>query len=98
MQKLLYSSSSEKILHLHAVALLRKGNISEAISQLKKAIELKPDYADAHNTLGVALQKKGNTSEAISHYKRAVALNPDYAQAHSNLKIALLKLVKIEGF
>ena len=78
--------------------LQQKGNTSEAISHYKMAIKLNPDYAAAHNNLGVALMNKGNTSEAISHYKRAVALNPDYAQAHSNLKIALLKLVKIEGF
>ena len=55
----------------------------------KRAIELKPDYAQAHNNLGVALMNKGNTNEAISHFKMAIELKPDYAQAQKNLETAL---------
>ena len=38
---------------------------NESIAHYKRAIEIKPDYADAHYNLGIALRKKGNTSEAI---------------------------------
>jgi tetratricopeptide (TPR) repeat protein len=69
---------------------LQSPNLDEAISHYKRAIELRPDYIQAHNNLGGALLNKGNTSEAISHYKKAIELQPDYFQAHNNLGNALL--------
>ena len=72
------------------IAVMNKGNTSEAISHYKKAIELNPDLAQAHNNLGSALIHKGNTSEAIVHYKTTIKLKPDYADAHFNLGSALL--------
>ena len=41
-----------------------------AIADYNKAIELVPDYRDAHNNLGMALSDKGDYEEAI------VALHP----------------------
>ena len=47
--------------------------------------QLKPDYAEAHNNLGVALKDQGELEEAAACYRRAVELKPDYAEAHNNL-------------
>jgi len=78
------------------VALVKKGQIDEAINQYQDAIRLKPDYADAHNNLGVALVKKGQIDEAISQYQDAIRLKPDYAEAHNNLGYLLRNQGHIE--
>ena len=50
-----------------------------------QAIALKPDYAEAHNGLGLALKEKGRLDEAMAHYQRAVALKPGSPDVHNNL-------------
>ena len=59
--------------------------MDEAIACYKKAIELDPKPASAHNNLGAALATKGRPDEAIACYKKAIELDPKYAAAHSNL-------------
>ena len=55
----------------------------------QRALELKPDYAEAHNNWGAALATRGRIDEAIGHYQQALQINPGYAQAHYNLGLAL---------
>ena len=38
----------------------------------KKAIKINPDYATAHNNLGLAYGEKGMTDEEISVYKKSL--------------------------
>ena len=52
---------------------------------LPSGLELKPDYAEAHNNLGNALKDQGKLDEAMACYRRALELKPDYAEAHNNL-------------
>lgn len=44
-----------------------------------------PDFAMAHNSLGVALENRGDLAGARREFQAAVGLNPDYALAHNNL-------------
>ena len=60
------------------------------------AIKIKPDFAAAHNNLGIALVAEGKNEEAISHYKMAIKLKPDYAAAQKNLEMALLRSEELE--
>ena len=47
--------------HLNAaISLLEKRQVDRAILELKAAIRLKPDNADAHNLIGLALARKGD--------------------------------------
>lgn len=48
-----------------------------AESSLRKAVELEPDFATAHNTLGVILLKVENYEDARSEFTKAVELWPD---------------------
>jgi tetratricopeptide (TPR) repeat protein len=68
--------------------LFNKNQIAEAICQLREAIRLNPDFAEAHNNLGTALGKTGQTDEAIIQFREAIRLKPDFTEAHYNLGTA----------
>jgi len=59
------------------------------IAEYRKALELDPGYAPAHNYLGAALDDQGDLDGAVASYRRAVELAPDFAAAHYNLGNAL---------
>ncbi len=56
----------------------------EAIFRWKKAIELEPDSAAAHNNLAVAYEKKGLLEEAEKEYTLALDLDPKNEYIQSN--------------
>jgi tetratricopeptide (TPR) repeat protein len=60
-----------------------------AINNYKKALKIKPDYADAYNNMGNALKDKGDLEAAIESYNQALKIKPDYVQAYNNIAIAL---------
>ena len=72
-----------------AIALKDQGKLDEAVACYRRALELKPDYAEAHNNLGNALKDQGKLDEAVACYRRALELKPDFAEAHNNLGNAL---------
>ena len=56
----------------------------EALESFKRAIAIKPDYADAFYNQGNALRKLDRYAEALKSFDRAIALRPNYAKAHCN--------------
>ena len=63
----------------------------EAITHYTKAIELKPDLAEAYNNRGNAYADQGDFDSAISDYNIVIQLNPNYAEAYSNRGAAYYK-------
>jgi tetratricopeptide (TPR) repeat protein len=62
------------------------GNVQEAYKELQKALELDPDYPEAHNATGILLHLAFNRpEEAIQHYNKALALRPGFSEAKTNL-------------
>lgn len=51
----------------------------------KEAIQLKPNYYDAHFNLGLAYFKKGLLDASMDEFKLAIHYEPDHAEAHSCL-------------
>ena len=65
----------------------KKAQYQQAIAVWNQALELSPEDAKAHNSLGVALAATGRTADALAQYRNAMALEPDYPDSYSNLGI-----------
>jgi len=76
-------------------ASVEAGNASEAVAQLRRALELDPNHANAHNNLGRALTLLGQFDEAIVHFQKAIAMDPSDAQFHHNLGYALAQVGRL---
>jgi tetratricopeptide (TPR) repeat protein len=59
--------------------------MDEAIAQYQKALEIKPDNAEAHYTLGTIFGQQGRMDEAIRHFQKALEIKPAYADAQNGL-------------
>ena len=73
-----------------------QGKDAEAEASCRRAIEIKPDYAEAHCDLGGVLTKRGKLDEAAASCRRALELQPGYATAHYLLGLALAKQKKLD--
>jgi tetratricopeptide (TPR) repeat protein len=76
--------------------LLENRNNEEAVEAYDKALEVKPDFAEAHYNRGVALSDLGRNEEAVHAYKKAIELKPDDADAHYHTGHALIDLKRFE--
>ena len=79
-----------------AVILQGIGKLEEAELSTRKAIEIKPDLADAHYNLGIILKDLGKLQDAELSYSKAIEIKPDYAEAHYNLGNLLKDLGKLQ--
>jgi tetratricopeptide (TPR) repeat protein len=51
----------------------------------RRALEIDPEFADAHSWLGSGLLTLGRVDEAIDAHKQAIRLEPENGQAHQGL-------------
>ena len=63
----------------------------------RRAIELNPYYAEAHNNLGDLMISIDKLSEAELLTRKAIQLKSEYAPAHNNLGIALKEIGEYEN-
>ena len=64
-----------------------QGHQADAIGAYKKAVELKPDFADAWFKLGAAYAGQGQYPEAINAFRMALKHQPDFPDAWFNLGV-----------
>jgi tetratricopeptide (TPR) repeat protein len=63
--------------------LMRQKKYNEAIVQYSKAIELKPDFAEAYNNRGYATYSKYDGSDALEDLNRALLLRTNFPHAYN---------------
>lgn len=69
----------------------RKGADSgEVLAEFREAVRLRPDFAAAHNNMGLVLAQSDDDEKAIAQFREAIRINPDYADAHANLGATLM--------
>ncbi len=66
----------------------KNGEISKAIAHLEKAVEIAPEYMEAHNDLGVRYMDLGDFQRAISCFEEAARLDPGSATVYQNLAVS----------
>jgi Flp pilus assembly protein TadD len=69
----------------HGLMLAGEGRDEDAAKSFRKAISLRPDWAEAHSLLGSALGRAGDLKEAEAELRKAVTLKPDYAEGWNYL-------------
>jgi tetratricopeptide (TPR) repeat protein len=67
------------------IELADRGWLDEAIKEFKKAIDLDPQSAHAHDNLATVYSEKKLYRQALQEYLTALSLEPDSATAHYNL-------------
>lgn len=75
----------------------RAGLFAQAAELFRRAVKLKPDYADAHQGLGHAYLDMGRWEQAIQSLEQALALNPEDKEARSRLNQAQLMMQRETG-
>ena len=62
-----------------------EGRNDEAIAKLEMLLNVSPDFAAAHNDLGVLYYKSGDKDRAGEHYEKAAQLQPEDSTFQKNL-------------
>ncbi len=79
-------------LHRKGVRALELDAAEEAVAYFRRALELRPNYQEAWNDLGVVMEALGNPHEAVKCYRNALEVRPDSVEARSNLGMLLIQL------
>jgi cytochrome c-type biogenesis protein CcmH/NrfG len=72
-------------LYFHAQQLIGRGKPGQAIKSLQHLLSIKPDFALAHNDLGVLFFNQGNPAKAEVHYHAAAQIDPHNPTFQKNL-------------
>jgi tetratricopeptide (TPR) repeat protein len=67
-------------------------NFARAIAKLEEAVQIAPEYREAHINLGAGYAHTGRTAEALAQFQRALDIGPPDAIIYSNLAWAHLVL------
>ena len=70
------------------------GKLDKAQEEFIKALEIDPEYADAHYNLGLLFHRQGELDEAVNHYKKAILHGGNNPRPHNNLGVAYATMGK----
>lgn len=79
------------------LAHLRMGMFQRASDELKKALNLHPEYADLNFYLAIVHYKQGRYHKAEKQLQKALSINPRYAKALMYLGLARLRKGSEDG-
>jgi len=68
----------------------------DALVSYDRAIQLKPDYAEAYYNQGVTFGELKRYDDALVSYDRAIQLKPDYAEAYYNQGVTFGELKRYD--
>jgi tetratricopeptide (TPR) repeat protein len=73
-----------------ALEQIKAGRTAEALSGLRRAIDLNPDFPDAHLELGRVIRATGgDPNAAIAEFRRVLSVDPECAEAHYEIGVTL---------
>jgi tetratricopeptide (TPR) repeat protein len=78
------------------IAKAKEGDVDGALSDLDKAIELKPDQATCYLARALVRKSKNDLKGAIIDLTRAIELDPSYSPAYDSRGILEAKLRELD--
>ena len=84
----LKNAPADEVLQLNlAIAYSKNGDIDEALQILSTIVQQHPDYAQAHNNLGIVYTQQKRFSEAAKEFDAALQLDP----ANDSVRLSYVK-------
>jgi tetratricopeptide (TPR) repeat protein len=74
-----------EIQYLQGRAYQTQGRLLDALNSYRRAVELRPEYAEARMALGIQYLAAGNYADALRQFEVTVRLVPTLVAAHLNL-------------
>jgi len=71
---------------------VRSGNFQSAAEHLQKALQIDPNFVQAHNNLGASYIQLNQYESAITEFHRAIELDPKIQETYRNLGLGLFLL------
>jgi len=65
--------------------LFKKGKVDSSISYLERALKIKPNDPDVHDSLGLVMKQKGQLDAASAHFEETLRFRPNDSVAVINL-------------
>ena len=84
------------VINILGATLQGQGKLQEAVASFDRAIQLNPDFVNAHSNLGNTLRDLGRLEEAEASCRQAISLKPGIPEAHTNLGNTLRDLGRLE--
>jgi serine/threonine protein kinase/Tfp pilus assembly protein PilF len=77
LEQLISKYPKEKRAHLALADIFGYDDIDKAVEELKKALEIDPNYIEAINALGLYYRYKGDFEKALELFKKYASVSPD---------------------
>ncbi len=95
-QEALAADSTDAALwYQYARAALRAGLIARGEASVRRALAVRPDFAEAHVLLAEALSAEGHDDQARAELETALTERPDLASAHYRRALLLIKSLEL---
>jgi hypothetical protein len=79
------------------MALLMLGRNAEALAKLREALQIDPNYDEAHYFSGIAFRAVKQLDNARQEFETTLQLNPSHARARGNLGLVLAEQGDLAG-
>ncbi len=90
------AETQAKKFYNYALHMSKRGLLEQALSALKKSLDLDPDDSWSHNLMGIILWKKGIYDKSMEEFRNAIALDKNNIAAHMNYTVLLIERNKYE--
>jgi tetratricopeptide (TPR) repeat protein len=84
------------VLYNRGTANAKQGNLTQAIEDFTKAIEIKPNDIMAYNNRGSAYALQGDCIQAISDFTKAIGINSNDPVAYHNRAVMFYQLKEFD--
>jgi tetratricopeptide (TPR) repeat protein len=68
------------------------GDLRASTDHLERAVQIYPDFLQAHNVLGVRYAGLGKYDESLAEYQRVLAIDPSLGATYHNISVVLFFL------